>query len=115
MNRVGVTLCRGCCCGTTRKRPDIDHDAQRVMLQELCRTGVATLRESECLGPCGEANVVVVRPSRVARASGAKPVWIGDLDDSRFDLLLDWISAGGPGCAELPAHLRARLIPPERR
>ncbi len=29
-----VTVCRGCCCGTLRKHPDVDHDAQLVDLTE---------------------------------------------------------------------------------
>ncbi|MCW2506633.1 MAG: hypothetical protein JWO79_4917, partial [Actinomycetia bacterium] len=53
-----VTVCRGCCCGTERKHPGIDHDGLLAALAE-----VGAVRVSDCLDVCEDSNVVVVQPS----------------------------------------------------
>ena len=75
MSRTGtvplrVTLCRGCCCGTVKKRPDVDHEAQRIRLHALAAAGTIACRETDCLGPCDSANVMVVNPTPHGRRSG---------------------------------------------
>ncbi|MDR7255428.1 (2Fe-2S) ferredoxin [Nocardioides sp. BE266] len=105
-DRPTVTVCRGCCCGTTKKRPGVDHaarlDALRTMLGDR-----ATLRVTDCLGPCERSDVVVVSPSREARRSGARPVWLGRLNGRHeTSAIADWVGAGGPGVADLPESLR---------
>lgn len=115
MKRTGVTLCRGCCCGTKRKRPDIDHERQRSRLQELVVAGQASLRESSCLGLCGNANVVVVRPAGITRRKRVPPVWLGAVDDAALALITAWIGDGGPGRAPLPDALLGRVIAPPQR
>jgi (2Fe-2S) ferredoxin len=115
MTRTGITLCRGCCCGTERKRPVVDHERQRSQLQELVDAGHASLRESGCLGLCGKANIVVVRPSRFARTRGVPPVWLGGIDDDALPLITAWIGDGGPGRAPLPDALRCRVVAPPQR
>lgn len=109
---VDVVLCRGCCCGTADKHPDVDHDAQRVALQgAAARTG-ARLVVADCLDACERSNVVVLRP----RGRGSpRPVWLGDvLDEAHTDAVVAWAQAGGPGLAPLPAVLEPCLFTPAR-
>lgn len=111
--RAGVVLCRGCCCGSARRDPDTDHAAQLAWLQLMAHAhpdGV-TVRTSECLGPCAQANVLVVRPSPVGRRRGGRPVWFAFVGDARvLELLESWISAGGPGLATLPDELDLHVV-----
>jgi len=82
-----VTMCRGCCCGTHRKHPTVDHDAQLRRLRD--QIGAAgQVRVSTCLGPCQRSNVAVVTPSPTARRAGARAVWLGwVLDDTTIDAI----------------------------
>jgi (2Fe-2S) ferredoxin len=86
-----VLVCRGCCCGTTRKHPDVDHDAQLAVWRGAARSDV-TVRATGCLGPCSASNVVAVRPLGADRR-----IWLGGLlDHEATELLATWI---GRGCA----------------
>ena len=111
--RTGVVLCRGCCCGTERRDPHTDHAAQLTWLRQLSHThpdGV-TARTSECLGPCAQANVLVVRPSPAGRRRGGRPVWFGFVGDTRVLTLVEsWLRAGGPGLAALPDELELHVV-----
>lgn len=74
-NRTTVTVlvCRGCCCGTERKHPDIDHAAHLDTLRSALPTGQSTkLWTVDCLGPCDHSNVIVV-------GTGATRRWFGDM------------------------------------
>lgn len=74
--------------------------------------GRLAVRTTDCLGPCGQANVIVVQPSTEGRRRGARAAWIGwALDDDCTDDILAWVRAGGPGLAELPATLELQTIP----
>ncbi|MFC3999226.1 (2Fe-2S) ferredoxin domain-containing protein [Nocardiopsis sediminis] len=107
-----LVVCRGCCCGTKKKRPGVDHRGQLERLGALTDhegRGVP-VRVSTCLGICFKANVVVVQPSSEGRAAGGRPVWLGDFTEDRLiDRLDDWIFAGGPGAAPLPEELAAHV------
>ncbi len=59
--RDRIWICRGCCCGTTRKHPGVDHRAIRRLLRRRGEALGATVRTTDCLGPCGQGNIVVVR------------------------------------------------------
>ena len=111
--RTGVVLCRGCCCGSEQRDPDTDHAAQLTWLQRLPHDhpdGIA-VRTSECLGPCAQANVLVVRPSPAGRHRGGRPVWFAFVGDARvLKLLESWLGAGGPGLATLPDELELHVI-----
>lgn len=103
-----LTVCRGCCCGTRKKVPGVDHKAQLARLSAIDDHAGRTVpvRTSKCLGICFQANVVVVQPSQAGHAAGAKPVWLGEMtEDKLLDALDDWIFDGGPGLAPLPAVL----------
>ncbi|MFF3458306.1 (2Fe-2S) ferredoxin domain-containing protein [Streptomyces sp. NPDC002730] len=109
-----LVVCRGCCCGDARKNPGTDHEGQLARLREATAAsdGRLAVRTSDCLGPCGQANVIVVQPSTEGRRRGARAAWIGwALDDDCTDDILAWVRAGGPGLAELPATLELQTIP----
>jgi hypothetical protein len=100
-----VTVCRGCCCGTTRKHPTIDHEAQLANLRSLIED-VGNLRVTDCLGPCERSNVIAVSPSRSGRLIGGRPTWLGFVLDAGADTVIaTWLRDGGPGLAGLPDAL----------
>lgn len=98
-------MCRGCCCGSRRKHPDVDHDAIARALGE----GVgedAELQAVDCLWACDLSNVVVVNPSTAARSAGARPAWITEVNTVERALsVAEWVRRGGPGAIEPPAEL----------
>ncbi|MFF8841464.1 (2Fe-2S) ferredoxin domain-containing protein [Streptomyces sp. NPDC015127] len=110
-----LVVCRGCCCGDGRKNPGTDHAGQLARLRRAAAEsgGELAVRTSDCLGPCGQANVIVVQPSTEGRRRGARAAWIGwALDDDATDDVIAWAEAGGPGVAEAPATLTLQMIPP---
>ena len=105
-----VTVCRDCCCGGP-KVTGVDHDDQLARLREA-----VPVRVSECLDVCERANVVVVQPSATGRAAGARPVWLGWVNDAGATAdIAAWARAGGPGCAEPPPILDLYSFTPPRR
>ncbi|HWJ96794.1 MAG TPA: hypothetical protein VNQ33_01475 [Acidimicrobiales bacterium] len=90
-DRLSVIVCRGCCCGSEQKHPDVDHDAQVEALRaSLPASG--RLWTVDCLGPCERSNVVVVR----TRAAGRR--WFGGvLATAATGALADWIRDGAVG------------------
>ena len=112
---VLVTVCRGCCCGTAAKHPDVDHDDQ---LHQFRRSlaGSARVHVSDCLDACERSNVVVVTPSPAGRRAGGRPAWFGEvLDPSSTAHLAGWAAAGGPGLAHRPQTLDMHYFRPTRR
>ncbi|GGT56525.1 hypothetical protein [Streptomyces purpureus] len=110
-----LVVCRGCCCGDARKHPGTDHDGQLARLREAAAAsgGRLQVRTSDCLGPCAQANVIVVQPSTEGRRKGARAAWVGfSLDDDVLDDILAWSAAGGPGIAQPSAALALQLIDP---
>ncbi|MFB4309578.1 hypothetical protein [Actinomadura sp. GTD37] len=103
--RCTITVCRGCCCGTDRRNPGVDHDRlERRLRLQLARD--VRLRYTDCLGPCTQANVIVVNPSAKGRAAGGRAAWLGRiLDVDAVDDITTWANAGGPGVANPPATL----------
>jgi hypothetical protein len=112
-----LVVCRGCCCGNPRKHRGFDHAGQLDLLRAgaLASGGRFTVRATDCLGPCDQANVIVVQPSTAGRRAGARAVWIGfAMDDDSTEELLRWAAAGGPGIAEPPTALTLQVIRPPR-
>ncbi|MFD9906964.1 (2Fe-2S) ferredoxin domain-containing protein [Streptomyces sp. NPDC059063] len=112
-----LVVCRGCCCGDAVKHPGTDHEGQLARLRAAAERsgGRFAVRTSDCLGPCGQANIVVVQPSRQGRLNGGRPAWVGfTLDDASVDEILAWAEAGGPGLAEPPVTLTLQLVEPQR-
>ncbi|MFF7524209.1 MULTISPECIES: hypothetical protein [Streptomyces] len=105
-----VVVCRDCCCGTP-KVTGVDHDRQLARLAEE-----VPVRVSDCLDVCEHANVIVVQPSAAARAAGARPVWLGLVNDpDATEDIAAWVQAGGPGIASLPDILDLYVFTPPRR
>ena len=107
-----VRVCRDCCCGTTRKHPDVDHDG---LFERLTRStsGAATVDATGCLLACEKSNVVVVQPSRAARHRGARAVWLREvLDADTVDAIAAWVRAGGPGTVDVPPSLAGSVTTP---
>ncbi|MER6161955.1 (2Fe-2S) ferredoxin domain-containing protein [Streptomyces sp. NPDC001868] len=105
-----VTICRDCCCGTP-KLPGVDHEAQTTRLQALVPT-----RISSCLDTCDQANVIVVQPSSTGRAAGARPVWLGLVNDPEAtEDIATWVRSGGPGITPMPPILDLYIFTPPRR
>ncbi|WP_227025993.1 (2Fe-2S) ferredoxin domain-containing protein [Streptomyces fodineus] len=110
-----LVVCRGCCCGNPRKHPGTDHAWQLDRLRAGAAEHGFQVRTTDCLGPCDQANVIVVQPSTAGRRAGGRAVWVGfATDDDSTDDLLRWARAGGPGIAEPPATLALQLIRPPR-
>ncbi|MFF2848859.1 (2Fe-2S) ferredoxin domain-containing protein [Streptomyces sp. NPDC058001] len=112
--RPTVTVCRGCCCGTS-KVPYLDHEAQMSDLRSLL-AGVAMVRRTDCLDVCERANVIVIQPSPEGRRAGGRPVWLGQVNapEAAADITT-WVKNGGPGLADPPDILDLYTFSPSRR
>ncbi len=102
-----VVVCRGCCCGETRKgHAEVPVD---WLKDEWRRRGLAKhvhLTVSGCLGPCDVANVVLV-------AEGAGLTWLGALAGREaYEELLAWASrvAEAGALAPLPRALERHVF-----
>ncbi|MEU6370282.1 (2Fe-2S) ferredoxin domain-containing protein [Streptomyces sp. NPDC046931] len=105
-----VVVCRDCCCGSP-KVTGVDHAAQTTRL-----SADVPVRISACLDVCDQANVMVVQPSAAGRAAGARPVWLGLVNDpAATEDIAAWVRAGGPGIAPQPAILDLYTFTPPRR
>lgn len=102
--RTGLVMCEGCCCGRRGL------DTGRLRDFAAANPAVAEVRVTGCLNRCDYADVLVVRPSPDGRRAGGRPVWLGVVDDAALDLVREWVDAGGPGLAELPARLAMHEI-----
>ncbi len=110
-----LVVCRGCCCGNPRKYPGSDHQGQleRLYAAAADSGGRLAVRTTDCLGPCDQANVIVVLPSGDGRRRGGRATWIGwAMDDACTDDILRWAEAGGPGMAGPPPALELQFIRP---
>ncbi|MEU3464261.1 (2Fe-2S) ferredoxin domain-containing protein [Streptomyces sp. NPDC006733] len=110
-----LVVCRGCCCGNAGKHPGTDHQGQLDRLRAAAADsgGRLALRTTDCLGPCDQANIVVVQPSAEGRRKGGRAVWIGfATDDGSTDDILAWVAAGGPGETAPPATLALQIVTP---
>ncbi|MBA4864075.1 (2Fe-2S) ferredoxin domain-containing protein [Streptomyces sp. PSKA54] len=110
-----LVVCRGCCCGNPRKHPGTDHAWQLDRLRAAAAEHGFQVRTTDCLGPCDQANVIVVQPSAAGRRAGGRATWIGfAMDDDCTDDVLRWAADGGPGMAKTPAALELQFIRPPR-
>ncbi|MFJ9614201.1 (2Fe-2S) ferredoxin domain-containing protein [Streptomyces noursei] len=112
---VTLVVCRGCCCGNPRKHPGSDHAWQldRLYAAAADSGGQFTVRTTDCLGPCDQANVIVVQPSGEGRRRGGRATWIGwAMGDAATDDIVRWAADGGPGIAEPPPTLELQFIRP---
>jgi hypothetical protein len=108
-----LVVCRGCCCGNARKNPGTDHSWQLERLRAAAAEHGFQVRTSDCLGPCDQANVIVVQPSAAGRRAGGRAVWIGfATDDDSTEEVIAWAAAGGPGVAAPPVTLELQFVSP---
>lgn len=112
--RCTVVVCRGCCCGQSAI-PGLNHAAQYTGLKRALAP-VATVRASDCLDACEQANVIVIQPSVAGRLAGGRPLWLALVNDHDVEADIQaWIEAGGPGLAEPPGVLDLYEYRPSRR
>jgi hypothetical protein len=110
-----LVVCRGCCCGNPRKYPRTDHAWQLERLRAGAAEHGFHVRTSDCLGPCDQANVIVVQPSTAGRRAGGRATWIGfAMDDDCTEDVLRWAAEGGPGVARPPGALELQFVRPPR-
>ncbi|MCW3101393.1 MAG: hypothetical protein JWL77_7011 [Chthonomonadaceae bacterium] len=113
--RTVVLLCRGCCCGTRAKHPNVDHDEQEQLLEQAAADGAdVELRVVDCLDECNRSNVAVVR--RLDAPLKERDTWLGGLLTRRATAALgDWVRDGADGpLPDAVAGLRFRHQPPRR-
>ena len=107
-----VLLCRGCCCGTATKHPDVDHLAQEQQLAEAAARAGARLAIGGCLDECARSNVIVLRRRE---RDYVDSIWLGGvLDERRTSELCAYLCDGWREGAPLPAALAALVFHPER-
>ena len=100
MKKDKVWVCRGCCCGTRKKHPGVDHKALERQLRKGAKAAGARYEVTDCLGPCGQGNIVVVRSEGVTR-------WFRKvLDPVSSDLVLDVLRE-----RRVPPPLETRFMP----
>lgn len=110
-----VTVCRGCCCGTDRKHPGVDHAGQVAALVDGIG-GAGRVRVADCLDACERSNVVVVGPSSAGRRAGARPTWLANvLHPETVAEVVEWVRGGGPGVDDPPGLLDLCTFTPSRR
>ena len=110
-----IRMCRGCCCGTTRKHPDVDHDGIAAVLEGATGPGAELVRV-DCLWACDLSNVVVVNPTAQARQQGARPAWVAQVNTlERAQAIARWVRQGGPGVADPPDELEVHTAAGLRR
>jgi hypothetical protein len=111
-----VLLCRGCCCGTAAKHPQLDHEGQLDQLEAAAEQAPGVeVRVVDCLDECDRSNVAVLR--RRGGRPAERDTWLGGLLTGRATgELARWLRDGGAHA--LPpavAGLRFRHVPPRRR
>ncbi len=100
---VSVSVCDGCCCGTTRKHPDLDHAEQRRRIAAAAQSAGGSCRVVGCVDECHASNVVVVRWPR----SSHPALWLGGvLDESATAAVEMWLASGADP-VQVPAEVRA--------
>jgi len=102
---VRVQVCDGCCCGTERKHPGVDHSGIRELIAAAVESAGGHMRVVGCVGECGHSNVVIVRPA----GSSSERTWIGGvLDEEVVHALCGWVATGAT--APKPPDLAARVF-----
>lgn len=103
----------GCCCGRVDKgKPAVPVPWLKAEWRARRLNPRVQLTVTECLGPCDLVNVVAVH-------SEHEPIWLGGLvDDSAFELLLQWATDSREAGSLLPLPLALapyrfeRFVPP---
>jgi hypothetical protein len=105
-----LTMCV-LCAGDTLGPSDDHPGGQGARVRALAAAGLARLTEIECLDVC-ESDVLVVKPSVQCRRAGAGPVWLSQLaGEAPTAALAGYLQGGGPGALDVPAPVRAHVVP----
>lgn len=105
LDSVRVQVCDGCCCGTERKHPGIDHASIRNRIAAAADLAGGRMRVVDCVDECSQSNVVIVRPAH----DTSNRIWIGGvLDDATVDALCEWIALGAT--AAMPSEVESRVF-----
>lgn len=99
-----VWVCRGCCCGTRKKHPGVDHDALLAATKAGAAAAGAKVKKTDCLGPCGQGNIVVVR-------AGGDICWFRKMNAPGPTEALAAHLAEGRSLRELPSTLARHTMP----
>lgn len=107
---VTVLVCRGCCCGTERKHPQVDHLAQLNAIRDTAERARAQVRVTDCLDACDRSNVLVLRRRQ---RSGTVTVWLGGvLAAHQTSALCDWMAGPRRDPTSLPDGLQELVFEP---
>jgi cobaltochelatase CobN len=105
---ASVLVCNGCCCGHTEKgKPPLPKARIEAAWKDQSLGRAVRLRFVDCLGPCSEANVAVVK-------TATETIWLAALaSDQEYEELAAWAkqSALQGTLSPLPASLLGRRIP----
>lgn len=102
-----IQLCDGCCCGTSRKHPGVDHDAIRRRLTAAAEAAGGRARVVGCLDQCAHSNVVTVR------VPGRSRLWLGRvLDEPAVGAVERWLRQGA--LLPVPPAVSSLLVRPEQ-
>lgn len=102
--KTTVWVCRGCCCGTAKKHPDAPHDRLLEVARQGGRDAGAKVKVTDCLGPCGQGNIVV------ARAEG-RIRWFRKMNDEPSTAALVAHLGAHGSLADLPRGLARKVMP----
>lgn len=83
---LSVLVCRGCCCG---QQGGIDHDRHLADLTVATERAGGRLRVTNCIGPCDQKNVVVVRTRAPMGRWSAR--YLASIDDDAAEALCEWL------------------------
>ena len=102
--RPKVWVCRGCCCGTRKKHPGVDHDDLLATTKAGAKAAGMKVSKTDCLGPCGQGNIVVVR-------AGGEICWFRKMNAHEPTAALAGHLADGGSLSDLPPSLRRHTMP----
>jgi hypothetical protein len=98
-----VALCAGHRCEALHRLAEGCTGTDRIRSTVSGGRG-AVLVTTPCLGACASGAVAAIARRDGATGTTGPSVWLGGVDHSEvLSALLDWIRAGGPPRAELPA------------
>lgn len=107
---VSIMVCQDCCCGTSRKHPNVDHKAQRKQLLAL-ESETVRVQVVDCLDLCQQSNVVLVRDYSLPRRD--RDTWLARMHRSaEIEAVGEWVNERAGG---MPIELLRHVFTPDRK